>query len=153
MKGKRRLVLVFSLCLCLCACIETVSVAAARTYYSRNQLGFRNGCYNIMAVKGNKVTYRTAAEGSDPESKAGPKKTAKLTSKTRYYFGNNKRYFRACDKLNGDYSKEGRIKWVYRVSKSHFIKQIKKCTYGYMDVVMIKNGKVTALYTKMEVAG
>ena len=47
----------------------------------------------------------------------------------------------------------GELKCRRHFFESQFIKQIKKCPYGYMDVVMIKNGKVTALYTKMEVAG
>lgn len=150
MKNWKRL---FVLCLSFCLCFEAVSVASARTYYSRNQLGFKNCYYNIVAIKGDKVTYRTAAPTSDGETKPGKKKTAKITSKTKYYFGNNKRYFKLYEKLNGDYDKEGDIKWVYRVSKSQFVKQIKKEPTGYMDAVMIKKGKVTALYTKMEIAG
>lgn len=143
---------VISMILCVAMLCGMCMTADARTYYTGNQVKWSNNKVRIVSIKGNKVTYRKVRyvnNGYFDEAVAGKKRTAKLTSKTKYYFGSPNRLFKLMEKSR--YTKNHMtLKWIYRVKKSTFRKAINK---SYWDQIQIKNGKVTRIFTKMQIAG
>lgn len=129
--------------------------ASARTYYTGNKLKTKTSAkVRIISIKGNTVTYRKVtlvANDYYVDYKMGKAKKAKLTSKTKYYFGDYDRYVKLLRKSN--YKKnQYTLKWIYKVSKSTFVKK-RPAGGNYWDQIQVKNGKVVRIFTRMQIAG
>lgn len=118
-----------------------VDVYAATKWYTTDQIGvsvYNPSLFDIK-VSGNTVKYRSLI---DSETGAYTKwKTAKLTSKTKYYRGDKKRFF---DQGRADYLKKSNKKTF-----KSFYNKVKNEAYG----VTAKGGKVTIMIFNAQVAG
>lgn len=133
-------------------CFLFVMPVQAKTYYTKNQvkLPLNSSKYRLVSVSGGKVIYQkvTWVQKKDRlDVKLSKKKTARLTSSTKYYLGNGKRYYSQLPKKNyrGD-----KVKWIYITTKKDFIRKYSKGSYH--DYMMVKNGKVRRIYSKLQVA-
>ncbi len=147
-RGKNLLVLLLTAVMI----IASVLPVEAKTYYTGNQLYLNNKKVQIVKIVGNKVTYRSVTYVQKDyymDIKYGKKKTAKLTSKTKYYLGDASRYRKLLSQSN--YKKTPMtLKWIYKVNKKTFSKNIGS---GNWDQIQIKNGKVVRIFAKMQLAG
>lgn len=83
------------LCLAMCCVLGNRTTVKAQKYYSLRELGL-SGCtddnvdYGILSIKGNTLRYVIYKYSSETKRwlRVGGTKTAKLTSKTKYYMGN-----------------------------------------------------------------
>lgn len=151
MKKMKRIMLILLSFILLCSSVMAVN---AKTYYTGKSVKWSNDKVQIVSIKGNKVTYRKIQYVDKQEyvdMVLGKKKTAKLTSNTKYYFGDADRLMKL--QVKSGYKKNHyNLKWIYRVNKSTFNKQIKKSKSKW-DQIQIKNGKVVRIFTKMQIAG
>lgn len=83
------------LCLAMCYMFGNRTTVKAQKYYSLKEIGL-SGCteddvdYGILSIKGNTMRYVIYKYSSETKRwlRVGGTKTAKLTSKTKYYMGN-----------------------------------------------------------------
>lgn len=151
------------------------NTAEAKKYYSLKEIGL-TGCandnvdYAIFSIRGNTIKYSVykISKGSCEWERISGVKTAKLTSKTKYYMGDSKKVssslkehredgknkkISTSDKKNKTmnnrkYFTKKNIdteKWIYRVRKN----TIKKNIFGRNNEIQIKNGKVTKLVVRL----
>ena len=96
-----------------------------------------------------KVYYRTIVIGDEGITVSKSKlKSAKITSSTKFYYGDTARLFGK--NLPGkDMDSK---KWIYELSKTQFLKEMK--TYrGACDQIIVKNGKAVKVFIHIQVAG
>ena len=127
----------------------------AKTYYSTKQVGltgkydFITGQkYRIVSIKGNTVRYRTVTTVPTEyefKLKFGKMKTAKLTSKTKYYIGDIKVFN---NNTNPVFQNK---KWITKVKKAAFTKALNG--KGWWDRIIVKSGKVKKIFINMQLAG
>lgn len=124
------------------------------TYYSAKQIGFS---FNkiikpedivINKVTKDKVLYHIKKWDPDTGKTISKSKTksAKITKKTQFYYGNKKLYFSG--KLSGN---EDEKKWLKKISKSEFLNIMKK----YKDVpnvIKVKNGEAISIVINIHIA-
>lgn len=133
-------------------CFLSVIPVQAKTYYTKNQvkLPLNSSKYRLVSVSEGKVIYQkvTWVQKKDRlDVKLGKKKTARLTSSTKYYLGNEKRYSSQLPRKNyqGD-----KVKWIYKTTKKDFIRNYSKGSYH--DYLVVKNGRVRRIYSKLQAA-
>lgn len=147
----------------------------AKKYYSLKEIGL-SGCatdnvdYAIFSIRGNTIKYsmyKFSSKNCEWERISGVK-TAKLTSKTKYYMGDSQKVSSSLkkDRENGknkkvrpnnrnDKTGDNRKhftkkdinteKWIYRVRKG----TIKKNIFGRNNEIQVRNGKVMKLVVKL----
>ena len=128
--------------------------ANATKYLSLKNVGLKKfqsmDKYRIISISGKTVRYgmiKTVPKNDDFEIKVVKIKTAKLTSKTKYYLGSIKEFNKTLLPNGASFLNK---KWITKVNKSKF----KKALTGkeWWDVVVVKNGKAVKLFTKMQLA-
>lgn len=139
--------------------VKTVKFSPGKTYkiskkyYSPKKLGISvnasktNTC--IEKADKNKVYYRNITLGDEGIIASKSKlKSAKITSNTKFYYGDTTHLF-GDNPAGKDMDSK---KWIYELSKSQFLKTMK--TYkGTCDQIVIKNGKVVKVFIHIQVAG
>ncbi|MDO4634083.1 MAG: hypothetical protein Q4B01_09530 [Eubacteriales bacterium] len=126
--------------------IGSTFTVSAKKYYSSKQAGFPTNYKtfkqkHIVSVSGNKLTYRDVIIGDSDngvKTRLGKLKSARITSKTKFYLGEPSRYF-------NNLRKTANPKWLKKVSKSTFASKL--TANSWWDHVVIKNGKVTKAFT------
>lgn len=123
-------------------------------YYSAKNLGFSLASsskkYTCVTKATNKKVYYYYYKLGDEQITTWQSKTksAKITSKTKFYYGNKELFF--SDKLRG---KDGdKRKWIYRISKKQFVKKMKNYNET-LDQIVVKNGKVVKVIIHIQIAG
>lgn len=126
----------------------------AKKYYTPKKLGIsiqnsEKTYIHIDHVTNKKVYYYTYKLGNEGMTTSQSKiKSAKITSKTKFYYGDTQLLFSGT--LKGD-SFDTR-KWIYSISKKQFIEKMENY-YGSNDRIIIKNGKVEKVIIHIQVAG
>ena len=125
-----------------------------RKYYSPKSLGItvlnastKETC--IEKADKNKVYYRFITIGDEGITTSKSKlKSAKITSSTKFYYGDTEYLFGSNLAGKNMDSK----KWIYSLSKSEFLTKMK--TYqGACDQIVVKNGKAVKVFNHIQVAG
>jgi hypothetical protein len=121
------------------------TTVAAATYYSPKQLGISvlnvtNVETSIEKANSKKIYYYDdiviGEEGNTVSQ--GKLKSAKITSKTKFYYGNTERLFKNVGSSGKTYDT---YKWIKKISKSSFLKKMKNYN-GTLDKIVVKNGNV-----------
>lgn len=121
------------------------------TYISKGGISVLNASKTKTGIEKadkNKVYYRNITLGNEEITVSKSKlKSAKITSNTKFYYGDTTHLFG--DKPAGkDMDSK---KWIYEPSKSQFLKTVK--TYKGVCDQIIKNGKATKVFIHIQVAG
>ncbi len=169
MKSGKRLLGIFVLFIGIMVILGNGKTAEAEKYYSLQEVGL-SGCvtdnvnYTIVSIRGNTIKYiKYQCSGKKCAWKRVEGiKTAKLTSKTKYYMGNSEKVSDSLKKKEqkGKTSKQNNKKektkkrqlpkktknintekWISKVRKG----TIKKNMYGRNNEIRIVKGKVTKL--------
>ncbi|MCI5493826.1 MAG: hypothetical protein MR425_06830 [Lachnospiraceae bacterium] len=74
-------------------------------------------------------------------------KTAKITSATKFYYGDTTQVYKGNRNVNED-----NRKWVYSISKAQFMDKM-ATYYGGSDYIQVKNGKVVKVAIHIRIAG
>lgn len=126
----------------------------AKKYYTPKKLGIsvlnqKKPYTCITKANNSKVYYYTYQIGEEGMYTQKSKvKSAKITSKTKFYYGDTTLLFSG--NLKGD-SMDTK-KWIYEVSKKQFIKKMENY-WGGCDRIIVKNGKVEKVIIHIQVAG
>lgn len=126
-------------------------------YYSPKQLGItvlsREKKHIVIdKIEKNKIYYQCLKYDENGQMVEKKDKVAKITSKTKYYYGNTVLALsenRYNDVNGGSYDT---LKWIFEVTKKEFIKKIKNDYRGF-DKMIIKNGKVEKVIIHITLAG
>lgn len=126
----------------------------SKTYYSPKKLGItvlntskKNIC--IEKADKNKVYYRVITLGAEGMTVSQSKlKSVKITNNTEFYYGD----ITHLSKDNPAGKDMDSKKWIYKLSKSQFLKTMK--TYqGACDQIITKNGNAVKVFIHIQVAG
>lgn len=156
----RKLMVIMAVIFAALMLICVPHTAHAKKYYSAKQVGLtgkndimQGRLYSIISVKGKKVRYCkvsfSSKGGDDLGLTFGKTKTAKLTSKTKYYIGEPSRFWQLGGNT-GDRAKYSRIKWIRKVNKKSFVSSLGR--RQWWDHIIVKNGKVQKIFTNMQIA-
>lgn len=128
---------------------------ASKKYYSPKQLGIkiydpdRKKYTKVVKTANNKVYYYYYKLGEDGITAWKSKtKTAKITSKSKFYYGDVKRVL--TKDIPG--TSEEDKKWIYKISKKTFISKMKNYNDA-MDNIIVKNGKLQRVIIHIQTAG
>lgn len=144
------------------------TVAEAKKYYSLKNIGL-SGCteddtdYGILSIRGNVIRYEIyrVSVKTGERKRIGKAKTAKLTSKTKYYVGDSKQVSSSLRKdkkrKKNDHTNDNKKylvkknknidteKWIYRVQK----RTVKKYISRRDNEIRVSKGKVTKLAVRL----
>lgn len=161
MKKRKVTFVLISLLLTL---VMAIPVAAATKYYSFKNIGLDyskgpSGLYGsgkngfkqikIVSIHGNKVKYKAGKFKYDEQighymfAGYGKTMTAKLTSKTKYYYGNYKKAWNV-HKNGGYHTNRFKTAKILERGKKN---RIKTETYNSMYFAKMKNGKIITMVT------
>lgn len=145
----------------LAVCMTSSETAFAKKYYSLQEIGL-SGCtkdnvdYGILSVKGKTVKYvkYKLSKQTNCWVKVGETKTAKVTSKTKYYMGNASKVSTAVKSEKSNSKKQAAKKtmrrkqrnintekWITRTNKS----KIKNSLCPRNNEIRISKGKITKI--------
>ena len=134
--------------------VNTSTKKITKKYQSLTQVGligdnsiFSGQKYRILSVKDNTVKYckiKVVSSGYGVSPKCEKTETAKLTDSTQYYLGDVPRFNSF---YNVHYEKK---KWIYEVNQADFIKNMRP--NEWWDMIIFDHGKVSKLFTRMQLA-
>ncbi|MDE6434153.1 MAG: hypothetical protein K2L07_07970 [Lachnospiraceae bacterium] len=159
-QSMKSVVIFVILVIAFAVCMIHSETAFAKKYYSLQEIGL-SGCtndnvdYGILSVKGKTVKYvkYRLSKQTNRWVKVGETKTAKITSKTKYYMGNASKVSSAVKSGNGSSKKQtakktmrrnhniNTEKWITRTNKS----KIKKSLCSRNNEICISKGKITKI--------
>ncbi len=160
-QSMKRVVVLCILLTAFTVCAASSETAFAKKYYSLQEIGL-SGCtnddvdYGILSVKGKTVKYikYKLSKRTNRWVKVGQTKTAKITSKTKYYMGNAGKVSSAVK--NGKDSAKKKVtkkrmkrmqrninteKWITRTNK----RKIKNSLCPRNNEIRISKGKITKI--------